>query len=181
MRGRLTAAGSDDVTTGAAHRPTSGGGSPHPPPYVALAGDIHGERQRDQAQVEHQTLTLQVQPVEPPRGTRRRPGQQLRQPGDARVRREPPVMRRVVPAEPLDVLLSQRSRSDDAHFTSQHIDELRKLVDAGATQPASDTRDPLLAHAAQLEDREDVTLASDPRLREERRTAVLQPGRESDA
>lgn len=128
-----------------------------------------------------QILALQVQPVQSSCSTQGRPGKQLRQAGDSRVGREPPVMRLIVPTEPLDILLSQRPRPDHAHFTSQHIDELRKLVDAGATQPASDTRDPLLAHAAQLEDREDVTLASDPRLREERRTAVLQPGRESDA
>ena len=58
------------------------------------------------------------------------------------------VMRRVVPAEPLDVLLSQRPRPDHAHFTSQHIDELRQLVDASAAQPATDPGDMLLAHAA---------------------------------
>ena len=127
-----------------------------------------------------QILALQVQPVQSSCSTQGRPGKQLRQAGDSRVGREPPVMRLIVPTEPLDILLSQRPRPDHAHFTSQHIDELRQLVDAGAAEPATDPGDVLLAHAAELEDRKRLALAPDSRLCKERRAAVFQPARDRD-
>src|SRR5690242_5851806 len=80
-----------------------------------------------------------------------------------------------------------RPRTDQRHVSSQHIDELRQLVDARGAQDATDASDAgivfagLLDHAAvfehvhgaKLEDRELARVKSLPALTEDDRSARL--------
>jgi hypothetical protein len=56
---------------------------------------------------------------------------------------------------------------------------LRQLVDAGASQPPSDSGNLLVAHAAKFENREWLTLTADSGLEEQGWAAVFEPRSQS--
>ena len=111
------------------------------------------------------------------------------------------------PAVDVMVLLGdERARTDQAHLATEHVEQLRELVQRSAAQEASDAGDarvvldlehPLVAasvlvqvrdlvlaplgvgdHRAELEDLELAVIAADPRLAEEHRAGRVELDRE---
>src|ERR1700689_2619815 len=84
-------------------------------------------------------------------------------------------MRCSVPAEPLNVLSGEGSRTDDAHLPSANIDELQQFVNSRPAQPCTDAGNLSIPHAAKLEYGERMTIAADAWLPEEGRAAIVEP------
>ena len=72
----------------------------------------------------------------------------------------------MVPAETLDVGSGERAGTDDAHFSAADVNELRQFVQSSLTQPPSNTRDLLIAHGSELENRERPAVMTDTGLQE---------------
>src|SRR5690606_1092070 len=139
----------------------------------------HGRRGED-AQIEREATIADVRHVQEPREALAAAGVELREPDDARPHAPADVVRVVVPAEPSDSLAGQGPRADEAHLAPQHVDELRQLVEAGLTQPASRPGRHAVAHRAELVDAERLPVGTDAGLREQHRSAVVQPDQPGD-
>src|SRR6476660_9077161 len=107
--------------------------------------------------------------------------------------------------ENLDVFLPFRSRPDEAHLASQHVDELGKFVERRPTQEHSEPGSTVVAldtsgadveadgvvahiglrvnqpHGSKLEHLEAAAVATDPELAEEDRPPQGQPDRQGNA
>jgi hypothetical protein len=73
-----------------------------------------------------------------------------------------------VPTEARDVGRRERARTDEAHFTTQNVDELRELIETGGPQHSTDARDPTVPHGPELVDRERTLAEADAVLHEQR-------------
>ncbi len=81
----------------------------------------------------------------------------------------------------------QRPRTDEAHVALEHVDQLRDLVDAQATEHAAESRETLrvgeqpsppiaaVVHGAELEQREGLPVQARPRLSKQHRSAHRGP------
>src|SRR5690606_5797307 len=96
--------------------------------------------------------------------------------GDAGLNAPTAVVIRVIPAEPHDVGLRQRSWANDTHLARQHIDKLRPLINTRGTKDFSDARGLTVDHGPELDDVERLPVFSDAFLKEQNRT----PFTESD-
>src|SRR3989442_14088406 len=105
----------------------------------------------------------------------------------------------VVPGHDLDEALDNRgtlrARSDDTHFPSEHVHDLRQLVQVGAAQDPADARHPgiclgtphrsafalgVLDHAPELVHPEYPAVEANPCLCKEDRSTALERDRETD-
>src|SRR5262245_56212765 len=81
-----------------------------------------------------------------------------------------------------------RARSNDRHFATKNIDQLRKLIDVRATQECADSRNPViishclyelpaviaLRHGAKLKHFDGLVVVTVPRLTKQNGTARVQ-------
>jgi hypothetical protein len=97
-------------------------------PDACFSEHVHQERNHDKVKVGAQMMFLDVIPVPEPRCFPVLTSVNLRPSGDAGFQLPTDAVEVVVPSEPFNVRLYQRSRSHNTHVAFQYVDELRQFV-----------------------------------------------------
>ena len=108
-------------------------GVAQPAAHEALAHQAHCDRERNESQVERETLAPKVEALQAPAVANASTRQKLRKPGDSRPHSESPVLILMGPAKTLDVFSGERPRTDDAHFPAPDVNELRQFIQSSLT------------------------------------------------
>jgi len=144
-----------------------------PSTNTLLSQHIDQYRPSDDRCVKENVWMLTIQPVARQRSPRAGARIQLGEPGHTRASAEAGSGAALIPTQANHILFRQWSRSDATHFATQHVDELRQLIDARRAQPIADARDFAVLHGSEFVDGEGPHAATQPGLSKQDRASVV--------
>src|SRR5438874_6038962 len=137
-----------------------------------FAGGVDGERQGNQTNIEPEILAGDVCAIQKERRAGSTCADNLREPGQTRRDIPAKVVVKGRPSQSPHVGFGERARTNRAHVSAQHVDELRELVQARVAQDPSDASDPAIPHRPELEDGESTPPLTKPILVKENRSPI---------